>query len=360
MNALQGSKGTFAAALASVLLAAGCAQRTGSIADRIRASDLRHLPQESVGLAVVEMKSLRDRGGAERWLDEIVSGLNDAPSLQTIRNVMGADAVRKVDRVALALVPQSGGETGYAVLAEGGFEEPKMRELTGGRDILTLVEVAGRPDVSLTILPGGSPVFGPRAVLERVRQVQGRREAGLAEAGFLRILGKVRPEAQVWGAIDYAPLAELARRALRDGERSVPLPPIGSATLQALAFQGQIEKSVAFDLFGQADGESGARQLADAARGLVALARMSASQQEARTWLEFLDGIRIDQSGQEIQVHGTLTSAMAQALAGRFPGAGGSQLSPGSPAEKEDAALSPRDAAAPTGAPSEGARRPPS
>lgn len=209
-----------------------------------------------------------------------------------------------------------------------------MRRLTGGQGILTLLEVQGRPDVSLTVLPGGNPAFGPRSVLERLLETQAGRSGGLHESGLLGILGKVRPTAQIWGAIDYAPLADLARRALRTGGGgvSLALPQAGSGNLRALAFQGMIDKAVSFDLFGQADAEAGARQLADAARGLVALARLSASQQEARPWLEFLDGIRIDQSGGEIHVQGTLTSAMAQALAGHLPGSGEGVALPGVPA----------------------------
>jgi len=345
MKGLQAPRTTagFAAALAVAGLVTECAPKAPTIADRILGSDLRLMPKESVGLAVVEMKSLRDRDAAERWLDELAAGLDNAPSLEMIRQAVGPEVVHQVDSVALALVAQPGGSTGYAVLAEGEFDEPRMRELTGGQGIVTLLEVTGRPDVSLTVLPGGNPVFGPRGVLVRLLETQAGRSGGLHESSLLGILGKVRPTAQIWGAIDYAPLADLARRALRAGGGDAPLalPQAGSGNLRALAFQGVIDKAVAFDLFGQADAEPGARQLADAARGLVALARLSASQQEARQWLEFLDGIRIDQSGAEIHVQGTLTSAMAHALAGHLPGSAEGVALPDSAAPPGGLALPP-------------------
>ena len=301
-------------------LASACARGAPGVSDRIRTSALRHLPKESVGIAVVEMKALREREAAERWLEDLAADLDATPSFKMIRQALGPDVVRKVDRVALSLVPLEGGGTGYAVLAEGTFDEPKMRQLTGGQEVLTLVEVAGEPDVSLTVLPGGTPVFGPRAVLQRVRGTGSREDAGLGASSLIGVLGKVQPAAQVWGAIDYAPLVELARRGMSSTGHEASLQASGAGHLKALAFQGVIDKSIAFDLFGQAEAEPGAKQLADAARGLVALARMSASQQGTGPWLEFLDGIRIDQSGREVEVHGTLTSAIAQALAGQLPG----------------------------------------
>jgi hypothetical protein len=326
--------GSFLPALLLCGLAAACARGAPGASDRIRSSALRHLPRESVGLAVVEMKALREREAAERWLDDLTADLDATPSFRMIRQALGPEVIRQVDRVALALVPQEGGGTGYAVLAEGTFEEPRMRQLTGGQEVLTLVEVAGQPDVSLTVLPGGVPVFGPRGVLQRVRGAGSGKDAGLGASSLIGVLGKIQPAAQIWGAIDYAPLVDLARRGM--GGREAALSASGAGHLKTLAFQGVIDKTIAFDLFGQAEAEPGAKQLADAARGLVALARMSASQQGTGPWLEFLDGIRIDQSGREVEVHGTLTSAIAQALAGRLPGLAEGASGPGGAATKED------------------------
>jgi len=342
-------------------LAVACARRAPGVSDRIRGSALRHLPRESVGLAVVEMKALREREAAERWLDDLAADLDATPSFKMIRQALGPEVIRKVDRVALALVPQEGGGTGYAVLAEGTFEEARMRQLTGGQEILTLLEVAGQPDVSLTVLPGGTPVFGPRGVLRQVRGTGSGKDAGLGASSLMGVLGKVQPAAQIWGAIDYAPLVELARRGMSSGGREAPLSAPGAGHLKALAFQGVIDKTIAFVLFGQAEAEPGAKQLADAARGLVALARMSASQQGTGPWLEFLDGIRIDQSGPDVEVHGTLTSAIAQALAGQLPGLAEGVSGRGGAAPKEDRPALPPTGGAPPAAGREpaGGSRPP-
>ena len=309
-----------------VLLAialAACSPKAPTVEQVVERGSLRYLPRESVGLAVVEVRALRDREGATRWLQDLSSKLGGADALARIRALAGPDTLEKIDRIALAVVPQAGGELGYAVLAEGKFEEEKVRSLTGGEEILTLVEVKGQPDVSLTVTPGGQPAIGPRGILAQVREAVKKSDAGLRRSSLMGILKKVEPTSQIWGAIDYQPLVKLARGALGStATPALPIPKEGTGTLRAVAFQGVIDEAIRFDIVGQADAETGARQLSDALRGIVALARMSASQGQAKDWLEFLDGVRIDQAGDEIRLHGTLTETMARSLSERIPAQG--------------------------------------
>jgi hypothetical protein len=307
------------------LLQAGCAPRPTGAAAVILGSDLRLLPAESVGLAVLEVKSLRDQEAAGRWMEDFARELGATPALERVQDLLGQDSVKKVDRLALALVPLPGGQTGYAVLVEGDFDEAKVRALTGGEAILTMLEVAGRPDMSLTALPKSHLALGPRAVLEGMRRNLDHPDAGFLKSSLVPLLDKVKTTSQVWGAIDYAPLAALARDAMAARGSGVPLPsPTATSTLRAVAFEGRIDQAIDFNLFGEADAEKGARQLTDAARGLVALARMGASQKGTKETLDFLDGLRIDQSGSEIQVHGTMSVGMARAVASGLAARAGS------------------------------------
>jgi len=101
MKELPGSPTVRAAATALAALACACAPRAPTMADRILGSDLRLLPKESVGLAVVEMQALRDREAAERWLDDLVSGIGDFPSLAIVRQAVGEEALLEVEPHAL-------------------------------------------------------------------------------------------------------------------------------------------------------------------------------------------------------------------------------------------------------------------
>ena len=90
------------------------------------------------------------------------------------------------------------------------------------------------------------------------------------------------------------------------------LPATHLDALVALALRGTIGESVVLDLLGQADTEANARNLADAARGLVALGRIGAGRDQAKAWLEFLDGIRIDQKGADLSVRAAIPPATMQ------------------------------------------------
>lgn len=311
--------------------AIGCSRSAIDAATAVRQSDLRFLPENTVGLAVVEVARFEDKAAIGRWLDDF-SKQAGAGGLDRVRAVLGPDAIEKLDRLALALVPAAG-STQYAVIAEGRFEEQTVKNLTGGGGIVTLVEVGTAPDLSIMPLPKNHLALGPRSVLEQVKALSeaGAADAGLAKAPVMKVLSRVSPAKQIWGGIDYGVLSGLLEEGGRDGGGS---PVAGFArSLRALAFQGAIDEDVQFDLIGLADGEPGAKTLADAARGLVAIARVGASQganraaegaagdadpaaESARAWMRFLDGVRIDQEKDEIRVHGTLDGAMARSLAG--------------------------------------------
>ncbi|HYV86859.1 MAG TPA: hypothetical protein VFB49_13180 [Patescibacteria group bacterium] len=306
-----------AAALA--LAPAGCAPGRPTSASVIKGSTLRLLPAETVGLAVVEVARMKDREAVGRWLDDLAGAAGQTQAVDTVRAAIGKDLLTQVDRVSLALVPGAAGLTSYAFLAEGRFDEAKMKTLTGGQEILTILEIADRPDLSLTVLPGGQPAAGPRAVLSVLRANLARSTGGLGASRLESILDRVDPTSQAWGAIDYAPLADMTRGALQGHGSPVTLPPPGSkGTLLGVGFQTSLDKTVEFELVGVADAEPSAKQLADAARGLVALARMGASQSKDATWLGFLDSLTISQKSEAIRLHGTLGPELLRVLADRW------------------------------------------
>jgi predicted transcriptional regulator len=328
---------TLAAGLA--FAAAGCKGKPEDAGTAVRKSDLRFLPRETAGLAVIEVGRFKDRAAVGRWLDDFTKEAGLTGGLDRVRAALGPDALDRLDRLSLALVP-TGGTTGYAILAEGRFEEKTVKNLTGG-GLVTLVEVGTSPDLSITALPQNHLALGPKAVLEQVRAAAGIAGAappaggapgkGLLDSPVMRVLDKVSPAKHVWGGIDYGVLSTLLGEA-GQGSPSGASPMSGfTRNLRAVAFQGEIDSSVEFDLIGVADGEPGAKTLSDAARGLVAIARVGASQganraaesgaaadpavASARAWMKFLDGVTIAQSKEEIRVHGLLDGTMAKSFA---------------------------------------------
>jgi hypothetical protein len=319
--------------LFAALAASACRGGPADVAAAVRQSDLRFLPKETAGLAVVEVARFKDRQAVGRWLDDFTKEAGLAGGLDRVRAALGPDALDKLDRLSLALVP-TGGTTGYAILAEGRFDATMVKNLTGS-GLVTLVEVGTAPDLSIAALPSNHFALGPRAILEQVLAAAGGAGAagahgGLAEAPVMGVLKRVSPAKQIWGGIDYGVLSTLMGQEGPPGGAASPISGF-TRNLRGLAFQGAIDDSVEFDLVGIADGEPGAKSLADAARGLVAIARVGASQgasragagnaadpavASAQAWMRFLDGVSIAQSREEIRVHGLLDGAMAKSFAG--------------------------------------------
>jgi len=311
---------------------AGCGRPEATGASLVRSGPLAALPRETVGLVVLEVGALRDVEPVERWLRDLPARAGEEGLVREVERAFGPGMLEKLHRLALAIVPLGADAMGYAIVAQGAFDEAALRRSLGGSDVLTLLEVDGRPDFSVAVLDGGTLALGARSLLEVVRRNAGRRGAGLdGNRRLLDLLARVRPPSQVWGAIDYAPMARLVRRAVEGagvaGLSASPGPAEG--VLQSVAFQGTLSgQSVAYDLLGQASGEPGARQLADAARGLVSLARMAVSQDASRAWFQILDAIRVEQEGIEVRVHGSIPPEALGELAGGAPGAPAAREAP--------------------------------
>jgi hypothetical protein len=354
-------------------LAPGCARRGPTAADVVRGSGLRFLPADTAGVAIIEVARIKDRDALAQWLGEAAGGLFGGTVPESVAALLRSDLIKQVDRVALALVPDTRTPPGWAALVEGRFD-PRM--LSAGDGIVPLVSLSSGLEIGVTALPGGGVAIGPPSVLGRIRASADSERPGLASAQVMPFLGTVSPAADAWGAIDYAPLTEITGAALGSGGHGLSLPsPKSPGALRGVAFEGRLEAEVSFTLVGVADAETGAKRLADGARGLVALARMGASQGKDPSWLDFLDGLSIDQTSAEVRVHGKVSRSMLQALSARVTAPGGEAPSgsaeagapapagPGAPAQASPAAgEKPSGAAARAvpgaAAPSSGAARP--
>ena len=333
--------------LAIIMLAAAggqaCLQPRPTAATLVRESQLRAFPQQSVGLLVLEVASLRDRRPVAAWLADLASRTEQEGAFQSLIERFGKQFISQLDRVALAAVPLPGEQLGFGLLAEGEFDETTVSESLGGEEILTLLELADKPDLSVTVLQGGTLALGPRTILDVIRRNAAGNSGGLADnRALMTLLERVESTSQVWGVIDYAPMAKLAGRTVGDdGLAKIPLPgrmPGGS--LLAIAFQGTIDDPVDFNLIGQAALEDDAARLADAARGLIAIGRMAAGGDGERAeLLALLDTITITQSGAFVSLHGSVPVDMLGRLAGGLV-AGGDRFDAGPAMGAVDGALS--------------------
>jgi hypothetical protein len=361
-------RGAMIAALLALLAAPGCGARKGA-AGMVRSSVLGTYPKETTALLVLEVKKIRSLRPDTPWIKDMAAlgDRQDGPFHEIIRR-LGPEVLGRLERLSLAVVPRANSSVEYAILAEGSFDGAKMREALGGGDSLTLVET-GETDFSAALLQDASLALGPKSVLDRMRENAASRGHGLdGNAAILSPLERVRPEAQLWGAVDCRSLLRLFKEgsvASSDLGR-MPLDSVAVQSLVSIAFRGMIGDSVDLDVYGQADAEANAKTLADAARGLVALGRVGAGRDQAREWFDFLDGIRIDQRGTEVTLRAaipskTMESFVAKMTASSRPAAAESPL----PAHESSLESGParrgtaQGAAIPAPPPSKSAPRPP-
>jgi hypothetical protein len=354
-----------------VLAAAGCGQKKGA-AGLVKSSALGTFPKETVALLVIEIKKVRKLGADLPWVKDLASvAESEGGPFKEVIERLGRDTLEQVNRLSLAVVPSDDDRLGYGVLAEGSFDTAKMRQALGGQDVLTVVEAAGKMDFSISVLPDGSLALGPRQVLEVMRANAAVRGRGLdANALLLGPLEKVRLEAQFWGAIDCRRLAEIVRRSTEAGDlAALPLSSRAADSLRSLAFRGMIGESVEIDLMGLTDAEASARTLADSARGIVALGRVGAGRDRAKEWLEFLDGIRIGQSGPDVSLRASIPSQTMQALVGHMvstrqqtepPAGDRPAVTPASPLSGQSPEAAPAPGLPAPAAPAPGGAAPPS
>ena len=309
-----GTAGALALLAALLAMPPGC-MRSRTAASVVETSAMAAFPKESVAVLVLDIQSLQALEAVSRWMQEMGAAAEQEGAFREVKERFGIEMLKKLTRLGLALVPRADGQLGYALLAEGDFDPVKLKEVLGGQEILTFLEMEGKPDFSATVLAGGSVALGPRQVLEAVRANAGKPRQGIAgNSTLIGALGRLPHDAQVWGAVDCRSLSALVRQASeRTGMPAPAAAPLEA--LKALAFQSTIGTSVEFAILGESDDEKSAKTQADAVRGVVALGRMGANQEKAKEWLAFLDGITIVQKGSEIRVQGTIPEATLAALA---------------------------------------------
>jgi hypothetical protein len=308
-----------ATALFLLAIAPGCGARKGA-AGMVRSSSLGVFPKESVALLVLEVRKIRALRPDTPWLKDMASFADreDGPFQQIIRR-LGPDVLARLERLSLAVVPRPERLVGYAVMAEGTFDAAKMRESLGGSDFLTLVETDDM-DFSAALLPDGSLALGPKLVLEAMRANGASRGHGLDDnRAILDPLESVRPEAQFWGAVDCRGLQRLFKDAPASGDLGrLRLDSAPVQSLVSIAFRGMVGDSVELELFGRADAEANAKTLADAARGLIALGRVGAGRDQAKEWLDFLDGLHVDQSGAGVNLRASIPAKTMESFVGQM------------------------------------------
>jgi hypothetical protein len=322
--------------LAVIAVAAGaiasCSRPERGPGLAVRDGALAAYPKESVGLIVIEVDKLRKVKPEARWLESVASDPAVGGPVRELRDRFGADLLDTMTRLSLAIVPQAEHRVGYGLMIErkagaGGHGKSnatgrgKVGDLagaTGADAIVTLASVEGQTDLNATTLPDGTLAIGPRAVLEIIRGNATHPGAGLGTSqGMLGPLDKLPGGSHIWGAVDFQTLQRLAREAAKSRGTALPAIPDNPTvnTIVSLGFHGKVGKTLDFALLGQTTGDKDAKKLSDAARALLALARVGMNKDQKPEWFDLFDSLSVEQSGPDVTLKGTVPEKTLEAIA---------------------------------------------
>ncbi len=222
--------------------------------------------------------------------------------LQRLREETGLDVERDVDAVVLAGGPPREGAEHLLIHASGRFDSyqlgraiEKSRKATwrsvAGNTLYLLGEGKGSPG-ALAFLGDHALVLGTRADVEAL--LEGR---AATRSPLLDVAARVSGSPAFWMAVD----GELARGfgpgASPAAGATPPAGPAGFALppLRSILVSGDLEPQLRLELEAEALDELAARNLADAARGLITLAGFQAA--EKPELQKLLAGVQVASQG---------------------------------------------------------------
>ena len=316
--------GTLAGILLVTVLVPGCTREMSGAAV-LRTSAMNALPAESIGLVVFQIDRFRRLKPVSDWMKD-AAGAEGQPdgAIAAAFKGLGDEVLGSVNRLGLAIVPEPSGGMTYGAVLEGDFGGEEIREVFRDGEIVTFFESADGNDLSAIMLSDESIAVGPRRVIERMSG-KGAGDGLVGGTTMRAMLEKVQASHQVWGAIDTGSLVPLLRREGLDAGPAagaiIDNPVVNY--VDTLAFQGTFEHTLEIDLIGETGGEENARLVEDTLRVVVAFSRMGASQSRQQEWLEILDGLRIEQHGNEVMLHASISEGALKVLAAPMSEPGG-------------------------------------
>ena len=287
----------------------------------------RTLPPHTEAVIGVDFATLRTSFLYERFKDQM--GIKES-DLDEVSMETGFDPRRDLDSVAVAMWGEPSAEAAV-ILARGRFEfnDELMSELKvlGRHRGVTIYQGpdwnhgAGPEGAALAFPESGTAILGPHS--EVVNAIERRMAGGPSLMDNVVLTARAREaegEGQLW-MVSSAPGA--LTRAVPDGldERQVRIVQIlGSMheTIAALDLMHGFRLSFA----GRADTVEDAGMLAEAARAMVALARISLPAEE-RDLMQLLDQVHIGDSGERFEASVDLDRLQVEQLLEKMDSRGG-------------------------------------
>lgn len=261
--------------LSSLLcLASGSALAAGALPEEALV-----LPGSSHFLAGVEVRRIIQSPLYQKYQTELKAKADSEGKnpFKELLDKTGLDAEKDIERVVFA--GQGGPAPSGAALVIGTFQPTRLASYIAkqkgikvlpakGRTLyISAPSAAGKSETATVVMDARRILIGERPAVEGILASTG---PGLsANPELTGLVTRVSPNAAFWVVADEKLLSELPK-----GENAGP-PGLNMPTFKSMVLSADISPELAFDLAGETD-ELGAKNLADALRGFVALGAMQA------------------------------------------------------------------------------------
>jgi hypothetical protein len=297
-----------AGAFLGLLLALPALLSCGRFAVRKQVPDVSCLPSDLIVVVSVDAARLRETALYQR--------LNPEPGeVKTFLLRLGINPERDLDQMIFAF-RGSGPERGewLAVLRgrfdpariEKGMEDPAARmsvESYRRWKVYNLVRVPEIGELSFAVVDESAVTLGRSGAIRKVLDVRDKAAPSLeANETMMRLLKGLERRAQIWAVLDGKELVQLAGQRRQSLSGTVP-----ESALKNLSsvVDGRLSAIVTEDLgiileIGSGT-EKGARNLADAIRGIVAFAKLGTEGRDPET-AAIMEAITVKDSGKSLRV----------------------------------------------------------
>jgi hypothetical protein len=234
----------------------------------------------------------------------------------------GLNPTRDIDFVYVAGRGPEKGDPGSVALVQGRFDRHRISRVieTANKGVTTkshenvgmyLFREGRRGAMAVAFIDEDTLVLGTQAQVEETITSRVRGDKGLrANEALLALLREVRPGSTFWMVGDQSLLARMPGSVPLPGAAgggTVALPP-----LKSVVVTGDLEPSLAMEVVGEARDEAAARNLADVARGFLALAQLQAGQKPELQGLA--SAVSVTTDGMKVQVSARLPFELLDAL----------------------------------------------
>jgi hypothetical protein len=295
-------------ALLALVLEVGVGASCRRFSQRQQVPDVSSLPADTMVVVSVDTSRLREA--------PLYKNLNPEPGqVKTFLQRLGINPDRDLDQMIFAFRGSAEGGTEWYALLRGrfdskridkGMEEPGARmsvETYRRRNIYNLVRVPDIGDLSFAVVDAGAVALGKSESIRMILDVGDKAAPSLVTNDkMMKLVAGLDPRAQIWGVMDGKELMRVAEKRRESLSGTFPQPALKNlSSVVDGRLWAVVTEDLGISLEIGSSSEKGAKNLADAIRGILAFARMGTERGDPET-ASLIESIGVKDMGKSVRI----------------------------------------------------------